>query len=858
MISVEVRALDYMSVLGQEITLGYTAESKTVSQIVSDLLAFQVRTPAVTVGTIDGSISGLTRSMQSDGDSILSALFKLRDTCGGYIEVDNDLQLNWYASIGEDKGQQIRYRKNMSGIVRHIDYTRLVNRVYAYGEGEGDARIKISDADGYANDYIENTDSQTEWNGIYPRPFRDPTITHPDTLVAWAEQLLAEHKDPPISYAVPDTVDLGQDIDWEALQLGSTVTVIDEDLGINISVSVVRIEHPDLSQPHRMEIELANRVKDITDTLTEIYGQQQFEGHIATKIGAGQVIVKGTFTVLDWATDGTTEIDGGNITTSTVTLDTINFVPLVSTSGTGDIVATINASTEGLTIDADKISVNVGKSIFKQDAIPTSVHEGDLWFDTDDNNKLYRAASVGADEITAGEWELVRDEQIDTNSANITINADDISFNVTSINNLDGRVTTNESDISQNAYDITLKVSETDYDGETICSKINLTSSSITIEAKHIEISGDCHFSSDDYNPSKKIDDGGAATDINTHGTTIDGGKITTDTIAANKLTTSTLTGRTITLDGSTAIIKSSNYSAGSAGWQIEGDGNAEFNNVHVRGSIYASTIESGELITVDGELRVGDSGTPGTDFTGLRFYKSGTTYRMEGQNSGTLEAYFDSDGKLKAGGGNVILDQNGIQIYGDILTMYDINDIERGGLYGHGGGNLLMWAPSGTAIHITAGANSNVEITGYADVELTASNDINLIPIGKVNASGDIDPSIGETYKLGDSTYDWDAIYGHVIFADDGEIHSYEGHDDLAILKGLQMTPNRQGRMGLDARSLPLDAYSEGPTGKRHVNLAALQGLNFGIARALLDRIDALTTQVDKLQSEVQTLRHA
>ena len=46
-------------------------------------------------------------------------------------------------------------------------------------------------------------------------------------------------------------------------------------------------------------------------------------------------------------------------------------------------------------------------TVFKQDAVPTSISTGDLWFDTNDNNKLYRAGSVGADEITAGEWELV-------------------------------------------------------------------------------------------------------------------------------------------------------------------------------------------------------------------------------------------------------------------------------------------------------------------------------------------------------------------------------------------------------------------------------------------------------------------
>jgi hypothetical protein len=46
-------------------------------------------------------------------------------------------------------------------------------------------------------------------------------------------------------------------------------------------------------------------------------------------------------------------------------------------------------------------------TIFKQDAIPTSIAVGDLWFDTDDGNKMYRSGSIGADAITAGEWELV-------------------------------------------------------------------------------------------------------------------------------------------------------------------------------------------------------------------------------------------------------------------------------------------------------------------------------------------------------------------------------------------------------------------------------------------------------------------
>ena len=63
---------------------------------------------------------------------------------------------------------------------------------------------------------------------------------------------------------------------------------------------------------------------------------------------------------------------------------------------------------------ADNATVN---AIFAQDAIPTSLAIGDLWIDTNDGNKLYRAASVGADQITAEEWVLLTDTVVDDGTA---------------------------------------------------------------------------------------------------------------------------------------------------------------------------------------------------------------------------------------------------------------------------------------------------------------------------------------------------------------------------------------------------------------------------------------------------------
>jgi len=92
-----------------------------------------------------------------------------------------------------------------------------------------------------------------------------------------------------------------------------------------------------------MTLELSTRTKDISDSLLEVYDTQQFEQHVATTIGAGQVIVKGVFTVQDWATGDATTIDGDNIETGTITatkIDVDNIAAIKADLGTitaGDI-----------------------------------------------------------------------------------------------------------------------------------------------------------------------------------------------------------------------------------------------------------------------------------------------------------------------------------------------------------------------------------------------------------------------------------------------------------------------------------------------------------------------------------------
>jgi len=133
-------------------------------------------------------------------------------------------------------------------------------------------------------------------------------------------------------------------------------------------------------------------------------------------IAGTKVLIDGVVYLSNWRKVGDlTMIDGGSISTGTVTTTQLNFTPVQGT----DVIASINASAEGITIDADNLTINAATTFsagydptskvttFAQDGIPTSIASGDIWIDTNDDNKMYRADSAGADQITAGEWVLV-------------------------------------------------------------------------------------------------------------------------------------------------------------------------------------------------------------------------------------------------------------------------------------------------------------------------------------------------------------------------------------------------------------------------------------------------------------------
>ena len=67
------------------------------------------------------------------------------------------------------------------------------------------------------------------------------------------------------------------------------------------------------------------------------------------------------------------------------------------------------------------------------------------------------------------------------------------------------------------------------------------------------------------------------------------------DSLTASKITAGTIGAHTINLNGANSIIQSSNYSTGSTGWQIKGDGSAEFGAASIRGDLNAGSVTIGD-----------------------------------------------------------------------------------------------------------------------------------------------------------------------------------------------------------------------------------------------------------------------
>lgn len=181
--------------------------------------------------------------------------------CAGTPGADGRFKVTLLPERGADRGVQIRYRKNLKSIKKTTDSRSVVTRLYVYGkDGLG---IEGASKNTSGLSYIDSPHI-----GMYRHPkkghitFND--IEDPDELYEVGSKHSATVDTPQLTYEV-DMLELEN----EPKELGDTVRVIDEELGIDVFARIVEYErYP--AEPWRGKVVLANFRPGLTDFLSEL------------------------------------------------------------------------------------------------------------------------------------------------------------------------------------------------------------------------------------------------------------------------------------------------------------------------------------------------------------------------------------------------------------------------------------------------------------------------------------------------------------------------------------------------------------------------------------------------------------
>jgi phage minor structural protein len=257
---IQVDAVDYMLALKAELVETYDADAAIATHVAA-MLAQQVSPRPVLIGSIAPIVS---RDITIAKDYVYDALMALRDTVGGYLQVDANRKLNWYYGLGTNTGKQIRYRKNLIGITYKEDWYNFGDRLFIYGP-----TFDLSDTS-LGTTYIEDTASIAKW-GLSVRKYDvGNEYNNPVTFLEYAQRKLKDSCVPRISYSI-DVLNLEDyGLSYEELSLGDVVRVIDEEIGVNVEAQIVKLTR-DLVTGQNIKMEIAATPGSVYDLLSQKY-----------------------------------------------------------------------------------------------------------------------------------------------------------------------------------------------------------------------------------------------------------------------------------------------------------------------------------------------------------------------------------------------------------------------------------------------------------------------------------------------------------------------------------------------------------------------------------------------------------
>lgn len=274
--------------------------------------------------------------------------------------------LNLVAPDAEIKSE-IRYAKNLLGITKTQDATPMANRIYALGYGEGVNQLNFASINGGVP-YVEDAASIALY-GLIPTILVDSRFEVAENLKAYAEQILAQSKDPYISYEI-SAVDLHRltGDEFSRFKPGEIIRVVDTEDNITVTTMIVTVEKDDfLGDPGAVTVTLANKSQDIAGSISDLQNRAKINENYAQ--GATNVMPQ----VFTDNADPTHPaifkvfIPSGTVRINTMTLS-LDFEPFRSystgaASGGGATKTTSVKSSDNDTTDSEPLNIDTGSAL---------------------------------------------------------------------------------------------------------------------------------------------------------------------------------------------------------------------------------------------------------------------------------------------------------------------------------------------------------------------------------------------------------------------------------------------------------------------------------------------------------------
>lgn len=217
-----------------------------------------------------------------ENTTLKNALYTVPTQFGdSYLWATDTSTYPWKISLVQlnDQAQaRIYYSSNLTAMEREVDYTRIYNRVYALGAGEGVNQLTIESVEPAGKKYVEDAASISRY-GLKQYILTDRNYKNPGNLYAAAQSFLAEHQEPPITYKI-SAVDLSllTGKSWDQFAVGAMVLVKNYDMRLPVKARIKRVSKQNVDgQPWNVSLELGNFVGSIASANNRLASQMNTE-----------------------------------------------------------------------------------------------------------------------------------------------------------------------------------------------------------------------------------------------------------------------------------------------------------------------------------------------------------------------------------------------------------------------------------------------------------------------------------------------------------------------------------------------------------------------------------------------------